>query len=79
MRASRPASETITMLLLAALLLWGLLSLIRPAARPRCVCTEDGMQPGPWCRATPEEVGRCDRARDLYTELGVVLAVREGR
>jgi hypothetical protein len=60
-------------------LLGALVAMVRPAARPRCVCTEEGMRPGHWCRATPEEVRRCDRARDLYVELGVVLAVREAQ
>lgn len=62
------------LVILALLLVGAIVSIFRPAARPRCVCTEEGMRPGWACRATPEEVRRCDRERGLYFLLRVVLA-----
>lgn len=62
------------LVILALLLVGAIVSIFRPAARPRCVCTEEGMRPGWDCRASPAEVRDCERERGLYRLLGIVLA-----
>lgn len=62
------------LVILALLLVGAIVSIFRPAARPRCVCTEEWMRPGWACRASPAEVRACERERGLYRLLRAVLA-----